>query len=157
MSSGPGYCFQPQSTCVWFFITRYAHNVLQKEARCQQTKEHCKKGSNLNEKTMPKDMMKYYNSIIWGFRDWAKVKCKTWINNTYHWVHRLRSMPVRALQQRMAVFIRTDGSFSGSAPSREGDQWPPMAMASSLPLMPTKNWRERQTGTRERYNTQGGG
>lgn len=21
VSSGPGYCFQPQSPCVWFFIT----------------------------------------------------------------------------------------------------------------------------------------
>lgn len=60
-------------------------------------------------------------------------------NISYHWVHRLRSMPVSALQQRMAVFIRTEGSLSGSAPSREGDQWPPMAMASSLPLIPTKN------------------
>lgn len=58
-------------------------------------------------------------------------------------------MPVRALQQRMAVLIRTAGSCSGSAPSREGDQWPPMAMASSLPLMPTKNWKRRKTGTKE--------
>ncbi len=41
---------------------------------------------------------------------------------TYHWVHKLRSMSVRALQQRMAVFIRTEASFSGSAPSKEGDQ-----------------------------------
>lgn len=76
---------------------------------------------------------------------------------SYHWVHRLRSMPVSALQQRMAVFIRTEGSLSGSAPSREGDQWPPMAMASSLPLIPTKNWKRETDGynrraTGQRYN-----
>lgn len=64
---------------------------------------------------------------------------------TYHWVHKLRSMPVRALQQRMAVFIRTEASFSGSAPSKEGDQWPPMAMASSLPRIPTRNWKQRSS------------
>lgn len=63
---------------------------------------------------------------------------KKWIG-TYHCVHTLRSMPVRALQQRIAVLINTEGSFSGSGPSNEGDQWPPMAMASSLPFMPTKN------------------
>lgn len=61
---------------------------------------------------------------------------------TYHCVHKLRSMPVRALQQRMAVFIRTEASFSGSAPSKEGDQWPPMAIASSLPRIPTRNWKQ---------------
>lgn len=66
-------------------------------------------------------------------------------------------MPVSALQQRMAVFIRTEGSLSGSAPSREGDQWPPMAMASSLPLIPTKNWKRETDGynrraTGQRYN-----
>lgn len=64
---------------------------------------------------------------------------------TYHCVHKLRSMPVRALQQRMAVFIRTEASFSGSAPSKVGDQWPPMAMASSLPRIPTRNWKQRSS------------
>ncbi len=54
-------------------------------------------------------------------------------------------MSVRALQQRMAVFIRTEASFSGSAPSKEGDQWPPMAMASSLPRIPTRNWKQRSS------------
>lgn len=93
----------------------------------------------------------YYRNSICDFstRILNKFKQKLYwwklilLRMSYHWVHRLRSMPVSALQQRMAVFIRTDGSFSGSAPSREGDQWPPMAMASSLPLIPTKNWRRK--------------
>lgn len=96
-------------------------------------------------------------------RDIIRQEAKLIISNidkniiSYHWVHRLRSMPVSALQQRMAVFIRTEGSLSGSAPSREGDQWPPMAMASSLPLIPTKNWKRETDGynrraTGQRYN-----
>lgn len=75
-------------------------------------------------------------------------------SSSYHWVHRLRSMPVSALQQRMAVFMRTEGSFSGSAPSREGDQWPPMAMASSFPLIPTRNWRRKTDGYKESHRVQ---
>lgn len=59
--------------------------------------------------------------------------------DTYHCVQTLKSIPVRALQQRIAVLISTDGSFSGSGPSRVGDQCPPIAMASSLPFIPTKN------------------
>lgn len=59
--------------------------------------------------------------------------------STYHCVHTLKSIPVRALQQRIAVFISTEGSFSGSGPSSDGDQCPPIAIASSLPFIPTKN------------------
>lgn len=60
-------------------------------------------------------------------------------HSTYHCVHTLKSIPVRALQQRIAVFISTEGSFSGSGPSSDGDQCPPIAIASSLPFIPTKN------------------
>lgn len=75
-----------------------------------------------------------------------QILCMLWFlhnifnTDTYHCVHTLKSIPVRALQQRIAVLIRTDGSFSGSGPSSEGDQCPPIAMASSLPFIPTKNY-----------------
>lgn len=49
-------------------------------------------------------------------------------------------MPVRAFVVRIAVRIKTWGSSRGLAPSREGDQGPPMAMVSFFPLSPTKKW-----------------
>lgn len=60
--------------------------------------------------------------------------------STYHCVQRVRSMPVRAFVVRIAVRIKTWGSSRGLAPSREGDQGPPMAMVSFFPLSPTKKW-----------------
>lgn len=53
-------------------------------------------------------------------------------------------MPVRALQQRTAVLMSTEESLSGCGPSKEGDQCPPIAIASSLPFIPTKNCTRKQ-------------
>ena len=53
-------------------------------------------------------------------------------------------MPVKAIQVRIAVFIKTDGSLSGLGPSNDGDQGPPIAMVSDLPLIPTKKLMRRE-------------
>lgn len=60
---------------------------------------------------------------------------------THHLVQVLRSMPVWACAQRMAVRTSTCGSAWGSRPSREGDHSPPTSTASSS-FRPSKNCRE---------------
>lgn len=52
-------------------------------------------------------------------------------------------MPVIALHVRIAVLIRTDGSLSGFGPSSDGDQAPPIAIDSFLPVIPTKKLIKR--------------
>lgn len=61
----------------------------------------------------------------------------------YQVVHPARSMPVSALQVRMAVRMSTFGSLSGLAPSREGLQYPPIAIVSFLPFSPTRKLMRR--------------
>lgn len=67
---------------------------------------------------------------------------------TYHCVHGDKSIPVSALHVRMAVFISTDGSFSGFNPSRDGDQAPPIAIVSFFPEIPTKKLINRDGCTK---------
>lgn len=57
---------------------------------------------------------------------------------THHLVQALKSMPVWACAQRMAVRTSTCGSPLGSRPSREGDHSPPTSTASSS-FRPSKN------------------
>lgn len=59
---------------------------------------------------------------------------------TYHWVQLDRSIPVRALHVRIAVFTSTPGSDCGFSPSWEGLQGPPIAKFSPpFPFCPTRN------------------
>lgn len=74
---------------------------------------------------------------------------------TYHCVQLLRSMPVRALVVRIAVRIRTWGSSRGLVPSKEGDQGPPIAMVSFLPLSPTRKWISRVGWTNPSWTSGG--
>ena len=62
---------------------------------------------------------------------------------THHCVQPLRSSPVNAFVVRIAVFIRTCGLSSGSGPSSEADQAPPIAIGSFLPRTPTRNCSNR--------------
>jgi len=62
---------------------------------------------------------------------------------THHLVQADRSIPVRARVHRIAVFISTWGSPSGSSPSNDGLHGPPIASGSCLPRKPTRNWRTR--------------
>lgn len=57
---------------------------------------------------------------------------------THHFVQALKSMPVCACAQRMAVRTSTCGSPLGSRPSREGDHSPPTSTVSSS-FRPSKN------------------
>lgn len=63
--------------------------------------------------------------------------------STYHCVHALRFIPVRAFVVLIAVLIRTLGSSIGLGPSKEGDQGPPMAIGSFFPFTPTKKLMRR--------------
>lgn len=65
------------------------------------------------------------------------------IIGTHHCVHGDKSMPVIALHVRIAVLMRTDGSLSGFGPSRDGDQAPPIATVSFLPITPTRKLIKR--------------
>lgn len=68
----------------------------------------------------------------------ASARCRA---ATHHLVQALRSMPVWACAQRMAVRTSTCGSALGSRPSREGDHSPPTSTASSS-FRPSKNCRK---------------
>ena len=59
--------------------------------------------------------------------------------NLCHCVQVDKSIPVKALQTLMAVRTSTEGSDPGLAPSKDGDQGPPMANVSFFPRVPTKN------------------
>lgn len=61
---------------------------------------------------------------------------------THHFVQALKSMPVWACAQRMAVRTSTCGSPLGSRPSREGDHSPPTRTASSS-FRPSKNYKKK--------------
>ena len=61
---------------------------------------------------------------------------------THHLVQALKSMPVWACAQRMAVRTSTCGSPLGSRPSREGDHSPPTNTTSSS-FWPSKNCKKR--------------
>ena len=63
--------------------------------------------------------------------------------NVYHCVQELRFMPVSAFVVLIAVLIRTLGSSAGLGPSKEGDQGPPIAIGSFLPLTPTRKLTRR--------------
>lgn len=65
--------------------------------------------------------------------------CRYWNSaKRHHLVQVLKSMPVWACAQRMAVRTSTCGSAWGSRPSREGDHSPPTSTASSS-FRPSKN------------------
>lgn len=67
---------------------------------------------------------------------------------TYQCVHNDKSIPVNALHVRIAVLIRTPGLDSGFGPSKDGDQLPPIGMASDLPILPTRKLIRRDGCTR---------
>lgn len=57
---------------------------------------------------------------------------------THHLVQELKSKPVCAFVQRMAVRISTVGLAAGSGPSRDGDHSPPISTDSSA-FFPRRN------------------
>lgn len=59
-------------------------------------------------------------------------------------MHLLRSIPVKALHERMAVFTSVRGLDFGSGPSRDGHHAPPIAMSSLFPLQPSKNCKTNE-------------